>query len=337
MTPSIWPTTPRTPPAVVPHRAVTTLATLGVPVAVLLAALAVALSWRGTLPDPIAIHWGTDGVNGYGHLASHLTAMVVTTLLMSLFLWSVGYFGGTAAMTRRMAGGIAVGFAVFMAGVFVGSLAPQRGLHDAAQAGSIGAVLAVWMVLAFIAGALVAWLTPPDLSQAATDPIPTGAPKVPLTESGQGAWVQDVTLGGTRWLLAAVVVVAAGAVVISRQWEIFAILGIVFSLLFVTLARWTVTVDRTGLTVRPLSRRPRIRVPLEEIIQAEVVTVRPIAEFGGYGLRIGRAGRTGLILRSGPSLQVTRTGGRTVVVTVDNAETGAALLNTLAARTRQSG
>ena len=116
MTPTIWPTTPRTPSPVVPHRAVTALATLGVPMVVLLAALAVALSWRGALPDPIAIHWGTDGVNGYGHLASHLTTMVTITLLTSVVLWSVGYFGGTAALTRRWVGGVAGGVAVAVGG-----------------------------------------------------------------------------------------------------------------------------------------------------------------------------------------------------------------------------
>ena len=94
--------------------------------------------------------------------------------------------------------------------------------------------------------------------------------------------------------------------------------------------------DGTGLTVRLLIRRPRIQVPLDEIIEAEVVTVRPIAEFGGWGLRIGAAGRAGVVLRSGPALQVTRTSGRAFVVTVDDAQTGAALLNTLAARARLS-
>lgn len=126
----------------------------------------------------------------------------------------------------------------------------------------------------------------------------------------------------------------AAIVAISREWAVVVILVFVFALLVIMLARWTVTVDRTRLTARPLIRRPRIQVPLSEILGAEVVTVRRIAEFGGWGLRTGATGRTGVILRSGPALQVTRTGGRTFVVTVDDAQTGAAILNTLAARTR---
>ena len=318
----------------VPHRAVTTLVTLGIPVVVLLAGIAVALSWRDVLPDPIAIHWGSNGANGYGDLTSHLTAMVGVTLAMSSFMWAVGFFAGRDAMTRRLAGGTSAWFAVFMTGELVGSLAPQRGLSDAAQAGPIGAVLAWSLAAACLAGALVAWLTPADLPAPATNPIPADAPKVHLAESGQAAWVRDATVGGARWFLVAIAVAMAAIVAISREWAVVVILVFVFALPLVMLARWTVTVDRTGLTVRPLIRRPRIQVPLSEILGAEVVTVRPIAEFGGWGLRTGAAGRTGVILRSGPALQVTRTAGRTFVVTVNDAHTGAALLNTLAARAR---
>ncbi|MGV8965544.1 MAG: DUF1648 domain-containing protein [Cellulomonas sp.] len=318
----------------VPYRAVTTLVTLGFPVVVLLAGIAVALSWRDVLPDPIAIHWGSDGANGYGSLTSHLTAMVAITLAMSVFLWAVGFFAGRDALTRRFAGGMAAWFAVFMTGLLVGSLAPQRGLPDAAAAGAIGAVITGSIAAACLASALVAWLMPADLPKPATSPIPADAPTVHLADAAQAAWVHDATVGGARWFLVAVGVVMAAIVAISREWAAVVIVAFVFSLLLVLLARWTVTVDRTGLTVRPLIRRPRIHVPLSEILEAEAVTVRPIAEFGGWGLRTSAAGRTGVILRSGLALQVTRTGGRTFVVTVDDAQTGAALLNTLATRAR---
>ena len=320
--------------ALVPHRAVTTLVTLGIPVVVVLAGVAVAMSWREVLPDPIAIHWGSDGADGYGDLTSHLTAMVGVTLAMAMFMWAVGFFAGRDAMTRRLAGGTSAWFAVFMTGLLVGSLASQRGLSDAAEAGPIGAVLAWSLAAACLVGALVAALTPADRAAPATTPIPADAPKVHLAESGQAAWIRDATVGGARWFLVAVAVAMAAMVAISREWAVVVILIFVFALLGIMLARWTVTVDRTGLTVRPLIRHPRIQVPLSEILGAEVVTVRAIAEFGGWGLRTGAAGRTGLILRSGPALQVTRTGGRTFVVTVDDAQTGAALLNTLAARAR---
>lgn len=45
-------------------------------------------------------------------------------------------------------------------------------------------------------------------------------------------------------------------------------------------------------------------------------------------------GATGVVLRSGEAIEVQRTGGRRFVVTVDDAQTGAALLGTLVARSR---
>jgi hypothetical protein len=75
-------------------------------------------------------------------------------------------------------------------------------------------------------------------------------------------------------------------------------------------------------------------IPLDEVLGAEQVTVSPFHEFGGWGYRVGRGGRVGVVLRAGVGLQVARTGGRSFVVTVDDAATGAALLNTLAARSR---
>ena len=65
-----------------------------------------------------------------------------------------------------------------------------------------------------------------------------------------------------------------------------------------------------------------------------MTTVSPLAEFGGWGYRVGRGGRVGVVLRTGEGLQVERSGGRSFVVTIDDAATGAALLNTLAARSR---
>lgn len=57
-----------------------------------------------------------------------------------------------------------------------------------------------------------------------------------------------------------------------------------------------------------------------------------MGEFGGWGLRWAPGGGFGVVLRSGPGIRITRTNGKTFSVTVDDAETGAALLTALAAR-----
>src|SRR5690606_23129821 len=53
----------------VPRRAATTLVTLVVPLVVMVATVALALSWRDRLPDPVASHWGPDGVDGASSFA----------------------------------------------------------------------------------------------------------------------------------------------------------------------------------------------------------------------------------------------------------------------------
>jgi hypothetical protein len=130
----------------------------------------------------------------------------------------------------------------------------------------------------------------------------------------------------------AVVVAVAIVGLLSRAWIFALVLGLAIGLTLVVFLHWTVVVGEVGLTVRSALSRPRFVIPLNEVEMAEVVQVRPLPEFGGWGIRGGKGGRVGVIIRKGPALQVHRSGGRIFLVTVDDAETGAALLNTLAAR-----
>jgi len=62
-----------------------------------------------------------------------------------------------------------------------------------------------------------------------------------------------------------------------------------------------------------------------------------MTQFGGWGIRLGLDGRLGVVLRRGDAIQIERAGTRTLVVTVDDAATGAALLKALAARAHAAG
>jgi hypothetical protein len=53
-------------------------------------------------------------------------------------------------------------------------------------------------------------------------------------------------------------------------------------------------------------------------------------EFGGWGRRVDVAGRVGLVTRKGPTVRIRRGDASEVLITVDDAGTAAALLNTLA-------
>ncbi len=72
-------------------------------------------------------------------------------------------------------------------------------------------------------------------------------------------------------------------------------------------------------------------------MRADTTTVDPLAQLGGWGVRYGRAGTVGFVGRKGEALAVERTGGRPLVVTVDDVARAAALLNTLVDRSRRAG
>ena len=55
---------------------------------------------------------------------------------------------------------------------------------------------------------------------------------------------------------------------------------------------------------------------------------------GGWGWRTGVGGTIGIVMRKGEGIEVVHSGGKRLVVTVDDAETAAALLNTMADRAR---
>ncbi|QGQ19748.1 hypothetical protein GC089_11580 [Cellulomonas sp. JZ18] len=131
---------------------------------------------------------------------------------------------------------------------------------------------------------------------------------------------------------AAVLLVAGLA--ITMPMPALWLLVVVLAALLAAMSVFRVRVDAAGLTARSALGWPTLRVPLEEVEEARTVTVDPLADFGGWGYRVGAQGRVGVVLRRGEGLEVRRTGGRATVVTVDDAATAAALLNTLADRSR---
>lgn len=317
----------------VPHRAMTTVLTLALPAAFVGTTLAAAAAWSDELPDPVAVHFGTDGPDGFSSLAGLLWPSTLTTALVALGCWALAFFWGRASIVRRTASGTAVGLAAFLAALVIGILDLQRGLADAAQAGDVGTVTGVAIGVGVVAAAIGAWLMPGDPRQPTSESVPTDAPRLALGAEETAAWVAHAQSRSMLVAGGAATLFVLAVAVLVEIWAL-ALVAVALAVLMLAMARFSVVVDRRGLTARSALGWPRITVPLDEVTQAEVVDVSPFPEFGGWGYRVGRGGRVGIVLRSGPALQVERTGGRAFVVTVDDAATGAALLNTLAARGR---
>lgn len=316
-----------------PHRVATTLLTLVLPLAVLGVVTLVAAGWSGELPDPVAVHWGSDGPDGFGSLASAVVPLVVVGALLAVGAWVLAFFAGHSSSTRRIAAGSSVGMSVLLGVMLLGSLDAQRGLVDAAQAPGVTSTLLVAIVAGLATGALAAAVTPGDADQPATLPIAADAPRLALGSSERAVWRRTAFSRSSLVVGVAAVLVVVVLTVVTRVWPL-GLLAVLLAALLLTMVAFDATVDERGLVARGLLGWPTLQVPLDEVVEARVTTVHPMKEFGGWGYRLGRGGRTGIVLRGGDALEVRRTGDRVAVVTVDDAATGAALLNTLADRAR---
>jgi hypothetical protein len=293
------------------------------PLVAALPAIALLLAWSDRLPEPSATHFAVDGTaDGFSSAATLLwSSLGLAVLLAAVF--------GTVSATRPTRFLIGVSWA---ASVLTGatSLLVVLANVDAVDASTVRLSplpLLLALAVAVTAGVLGARVAPAGVL--ADAPVTRGG-SLDLAPDERVAWSRSVTsapmqaigtslvLGGI--LLALVVQTFPGVVVAAAG-----LLSLVFS-------SSRTTVDGRGLTVAvgPLGR-PRWHVPLADVRSAVAGDVSALGRFGGYGYRVVPGG-SGVILRSGEALIVTRASGRTFTVTVDDAETGARLLTGLLER-----
>jgi hypothetical protein len=129
-------------------------------------------------------------------------------------------------------------------------------------------------------------------------------------------------LGGAGLLATAATPIAAPAALI------------IAGLALVMFCRVRVRIDSQGMTVAygPFEF-PRTRIPLARIRAARALELSPL-EHGGWGYRgsLWLFGKAAIVIRRGPAIELQRRDGKVLFVTVDDALTGAGLLNDLAAR-----
>ncbi|QMU97588.1 DUF1648 domain-containing protein [Microbacterium esteraromaticum] len=316
------------------RRARRALIVVGLVAPAVLTAAAVALIalWMPELPDPVAMHWGSDGVDGFAPPAAYLwlaavlglglpLLLVTTTLSMARTQWGV---------TARFLGAIALGLSGFSAVIAAGSVWMQRGLADAAAATNVLPVM-IGGFCALLVLSAVGWVLQPDV--AATPAATLKSTQLRSIAAGERVvWMGTATMARPGVVvigLAAVMLIGVTGVMLlqapDKVWIPLLVL-VVVGLALAATASFRVRVGVDGLTVRSQLGAPRLHVPLDEISSVRAIECHPFAEFGGVGWRVALDGRTGIVLRSGPAIEVSRRGKGAVVVTVDGAETAAATL-----------
>ncbi|MFE1172415.1 DUF1648 domain-containing protein [Streptomyces sp. NPDC058773] len=284
------------------------------------------------LPDPLASHFGGGGgVNDYssvqGFLVGSLAVLLVLGCVFGLLVqlrvsapdvpWLIAGCYATAA---------ALGYALCM------TLLANAGVADASAVRTSRWQMAVDLGVALLAGALGRLLA--GSVPARPRRAPGATPRLDLPDGTTAGWSR--TISSTPLVALGVLLLAAGLVVgLLADW--FSAAGLLLGgAAVLPLASVRVTVDRRGLALAPtlLPGRLRLRrIPLDRIAEAGSRRIACFAEFGGWGYRI-RSGASGLVLRSGDGIVVRLTDGREFAVTVDDAATAAALLNTYTDRAR---
>ena len=302
---------------------------------ILAAAGVIAWSWRAELPDPVASHWGSHGtVNGFSSLGGLLATLLGIGGALVLGFGAMTGFLGQSAANRRIGAAAAIWAALWIATLLLGTLSVQRGLTDARDAGDVGNVLGIALAASLVPAILVGVFVPGDPHRPTERPVAADAPRVRLLGAERAVWLGRAS-SPIGFIIGVPVAVAIVVIAVTTGlWWLLAEVGVIV-LLFIGLSSFVVRVDDQGLSIRSTVGWPRTRVPLDEVVRADVATVSPVRDFGGWGWRTGRDGRVGIVLRKGEALLVQRTGDRSIVVTVDDAASAAGLLNALSDRQRQ--
>ncbi|MEU8541279.1 hypothetical protein AB0C52_15035 [Streptomyces sp. NPDC048717] len=289
--------------------------------------LSLLTTWYDRLPDPLATHFSGAGDHPDGFTGLGAYAVGSTVVLLA-------FGAGWVLWVRRFSL-----WGAWATAGFTGTLAPLllRGNLDVADAAGADFPFAL-VSLGTVAGALAALvglgltrLVPKDPAAGSADA--PAADRIDLGTGEVAGWSHGITSPFLSLLAIAFIVAGLGALALT-PWPSapLGLLGPVIGVPGLALARIRVTVDRRGLTVvSSVLPRPRIRIPLSDITAATARDINPVADFGGWGYRV-RPHRTGLVLRGGEALVIRRPSGREFAVTVPDAGTAAALLNTLRER-----
>lgn len=284
--------------------------------------------------DIMAVHWNQHGqADGYGSASQmfwFLSAMALAPMLAALAVAALprsqrALLPGSIALTTSL------GTLVVCLGWSLAKL--NHGVTRWQDAASMPAPhVALLIILPFVLGALGAvtarqlWPTP-----SRNDPL---APSLTLEPGERVFWLGRVEAG--VWLCIGLPLAA------TLAWITAELVGVLWALLLLTafgvladaFSLLRVAVDSKGLTVR-YGHLGVVRqlIPLASIEGARALDILPM-DHGGWGYRgsLALMGSAAVVVRKGEAIELTLKEGRRFMVTVNDASTGAALLNGLARR-----
>lgn len=309
---------------------------LGVPAAMLLGAASFAYSIKNELPKRLPVHWGNNGPDRFGSLNELVLSGIGIGLLVVVLLAFLASRTTKEVSAQRMLIVTNNFISALLSSIVISTVFAAKGLVDASDLTLNGGWIAFGIIGGIALGAGLAFLIPkPRNSQAATLPS-NYAPRTSLNASESGVWVRrEVSLSSI--IVGGIAVLATAFAAIETGVLALLILPVVLAALLGTMFVWDFRIDPRGLTCSSGLKIFKRHIPFDQIIEANVVDTRAIRDFGGWGWRTALDGATGIILKSGESLELKLTDDRVFVLTTKDAHNAAGLLNTLIERTRTQG
>lgn len=304
-----------------------------VPLAILIAGSLAPLLWKAQLPADIPLHWGTDGPDRWGTVYQLVFPLLGIGSGLILILGSLGIKIGKETTAQRVLVLTNSFVAALFASITLGTAFESRNLASAADVPLNNWWIVGGIVGGLLIGGVLAIIIPKRVSSVAVSLPPADAVRAPLADTENAVWVQREVSTPSMAIGIFAVVVITGATILSQFWGMLA-LSVVLAALLATMFVWDLRVDATGFYCASGLKVFRRKIPLAEIIEAKVVDTRALRDFGGYGWRTALDGATGIILRSGESLELVLTDSRVFVATTNDAVNAAGLVNTLIERSR---
>jgi len=286
--------------------------------------------WEPRLPAQIATHWTTTSPDGFSTPMSSAWTFALVTVLFGGGCAAIAALAQAMLMMRRTM--LVVGLSVvgLILTVQVLLLYVQLDVTDPADT-----ELPLWSLgLGVVIGAVVGLIGAALLRDYRPRVAATGTPDPRLPRADDPATVADTVGFGTvgslvLLLLLGVVPALAVCLLVDAWWPLAVFVPV--GLLIVSLLRFRVIVDRTGIRVVNMGMTA-LQYGIEEIEGARVDVIAPFDDFGGWGLKVKGRRNYGVVTRTGPAVIVTTACGDRLTVTSARAEEMAGALNAFADR-----
>ncbi len=294
--------------------------TLGLIPAVLLGMLVLpfALFWSD-IPNPMATHWGLGG-DPNGSMPPIVLLLLMAGLTAAVWWGVARAVGRTPYEAPSFVAGL-FGIETLLVAVTWLSVLTNRDETTWQDADSVGLLqIAMAVIPAMILG-YIGWIISGGSGMERT-PASEAIPSLDVSSPHSALWSSR----GQGRILQAIGVIVLVVAIAMWGWASFAV--VLIALIVLVFAEVRVTVSQNGAVISlGWLGIPSWTVPISAIAHAEVETVNPMA-YGGFGYRL-RPGVRAIVTRGGEALRLVREEMPDLVLTVDDAETGAGLINSM--------